>query len=451
MKSCSPAERVLLKCLNARQFGLKLIANVTYGYTAAGFSGRMPMAELADAIVQSGRATLERAISLIQNHPSWNADVVYGDTDSLFVRLKGRSVEEAHQIGLEIARVITAQNPAPVLLKLEKVYRPCFLLSKKRYVGAMYESPDQRTYIFDAKGIETVRRDSCPAVAKILEQTLRILFRTADLSIVRKYLERQWSRILSGKISIMDFVFAKEVRLGTYSNSASSIPPAALVATKAMASDPRAEPRFGERVPYVVVHGEPNARLIDMVVPPEVLVESGGSLRLHSMYYITKQIIPALERVLSLVGADVRSWYAQMPKSYRHMPHKRPLMSLPLGRSSAHSEKAPLGSTIDRFYLSRHCVCCDSLTRVNQPLCPICLADPQLVAAILPARLNRTERQYVHMVRICTTCGGSGGSKEIDGNIICRSLDCGVYYERRKKWFELQTARLVVEAANILL
>lgn len=93
MKSCSPAERVLLKCLNARQFGLKLIANVTYGYTAAGFSGRMPMAELADAIVQSGRATLERAISLIQNHPSWNADVVYGDTDSLFVRLKGRSVE----------------------------------------------------------------------------------------------------------------------------------------------------------------------------------------------------------------------------------------------------------------------------------------------------------------------------------------------------------------------
>ena len=36
-----------------RQFGLKLIANVTYGYTSAGFSGRMPCAELADAIVQA--------------------------------------------------------------------------------------------------------------------------------------------------------------------------------------------------------------------------------------------------------------------------------------------------------------------------------------------------------------------------------------------------------------
>lgn len=54
MKAAGPADKLLLRVLNARQFGLKLIANVTYGYTAAGFSGRMPMAELADAIVQVG-------------------------------------------------------------------------------------------------------------------------------------------------------------------------------------------------------------------------------------------------------------------------------------------------------------------------------------------------------------------------------------------------------------
>lgn len=57
-------------------------------------------------------------------------------------------------------------------------------------------------------------------------------------------------------------------------------------------------PRFGERIRYVVVHGQPNARLIDMVVPPAALVESGGRLRLHGQYYITKQIIPG--------GAGVR-------------------------------------------------------------------------------------------------------------------------------------------------
>ena len=40
--------------------------------------------------------------------------------------------------------------------------------TKKRYVGFMYETPDQQKPVYDAKGIETVRRDGCPAVAKVL-------------------------------------------------------------------------------------------------------------------------------------------------------------------------------------------------------------------------------------------------------------------------------------------
>lgn len=44
---------------HARQLSLKLLANVTYGYTSASFSGRMPCVEIADAIVQFGRRTLE--------------------------------------------------------------------------------------------------------------------------------------------------------------------------------------------------------------------------------------------------------------------------------------------------------------------------------------------------------------------------------------------------------
>ena len=78
-------DRALRRILNARQFALKLVANVTYGYTAAGFSGRMPMAELADAIVSFGRETLERAIQLVErNQHRWGGEqgarVVYGGT-----------------------------------------------------------------------------------------------------------------------------------------------------------------------------------------------------------------------------------------------------------------------------------------------------------------------------------------------------------------------------------
>lgn len=110
--------------------------------------------------------------------------VVYGDTDSLFVHLPGRSREDAFRIGQDIAATVTAANPSPVTLKMEKVYHPCVLLSKKRYVGAMYESPSQHTPTFDAKGIETIRRDTCPAVSKMLERCLRVLFATRDVSQV---------------------------------------------------------------------------------------------------------------------------------------------------------------------------------------------------------------------------------------------------------------------------
>lgn len=142
----------------------------------------------------------------------------------MFVLLKGATKEQAFKIGQEIAEAVTATNPKPVKLKFEKVlgggvkpwymgnplylsacalsfgvvplcflffihaldilrlfsvcsqvYLPCVLQTKKRYVGYMYESLDQKEPVFDAKGIETVRRDSCPAVSKVTGKPTRLL------------------------------------------------------------------------------------------------------------------------------------------------------------------------------------------------------------------------------------------------------------------------------------
>lgn len=41
-----PPDAALLRLLHARQLSLKLIANVTFGYTAANYSGRMPNVEV---------------------------------------------------------------------------------------------------------------------------------------------------------------------------------------------------------------------------------------------------------------------------------------------------------------------------------------------------------------------------------------------------------------------
>ncbi|MGH0169410.1 UNVERIFIED_CONTAM: hypothetical protein FKN15_073499 [Acipenser sinensis] len=85
-----------------------------------------------------------------------------------------------------------------------------FLL--KKYMGYMYESLDQKDPVFDAKGIETVRRDTCPAVAKILERSVRLLFETRDISQIKQYVQRQCLKVLEGKASMQDLTFAKEYR-----------------------------------------------------------------------------------------------------------------------------------------------------------------------------------------------------------------------------------------------
>lgn len=276
------------KVLDARQLGLKYISNVTYGYTSANFSGRMPSVEIADSIVQTGRSTLENAIRWIEADARWQAKVVYGDTDSLFIKLAGRTLEEAHQIGRDIAAFITSKCPEPMKLKFEKVYMPCALMSKKRYIGFKYEKPGDKEPIFDAKGIETVRRDNCLLVSKVLEKTLKILARTRDLSQVQEYVQRQFQKVLAGaKQNLSDFVFCKEVRLGSYAADrhperfddeveggveGGQRPHSAIIALQRIQQDSRAIAQYGERIPYVIVYGQGNDRLRELVASPDELI-----------------------------------------------------------------------------------------------------------------------------------------------------------------------------------
>jgi DNA polymerase zeta len=76
-----------------------------------------------------------------------------------------------------------------------------------------------------------VRRDQCPVTIKLQEKTLRLLFRSKDLSIVKSYLCKQWGKIHKGgdALSVKDFTFSKEVKLGGYSPDCSP-PPGAIVA-----------------------------------------------------------------------------------------------------------------------------------------------------------------------------------------------------------------------------
>lgn len=90
---------------------------------------------------------------------------------SLFVLLPGRSLNEAFKLGRAMADLVTLNSPSPVALKFEKIYFPSILMSKKRYCGYKHES-EGLAPVFDAKGIETIRRDGCILTSKILEKSL---------------------------------------------------------------------------------------------------------------------------------------------------------------------------------------------------------------------------------------------------------------------------------------
>lgn len=427
------SDKGLQRLLNNRQLALKLIANVTYGYTSATFSGRMPCAEIADSIVQTGRETLEKAIALIHSVKLWGAEVVYGDTDSIFVYLKGRTKDQAFDIGNEIAHRVTNMNPRPMKLKLEKVYFPCVLLAKKRYVGFKYEKRDQKEPDFDAKGIETVRRDGTPAEQKIEEKALKILFRTADLSQVKSYFQAQCRKIMTGSVSVQDFCFAREVKLGTYSDKGPP-PPGALISTRRMLEDHRAEPQYGERIPYVVITGAPGARLIDRCVSPETLLDSDHH-ELDSEYYICKNLIPPLERIFSLVGANVRSWYDEVPKAQRvRRVHVNPKL---LGEA----KDLPLSKkTLESYMKSSSCLVCRDKLETDGAICPICLENGPVSLLSLRTRLMSMEKKSQAFEKVCQSCSGISWIDEVK----CDSKDCPVFYSRVRERARLKAERKVV-------
>jgi DNA polymerase zeta len=444
-------DKTLQQLLNNRQLALKLLANVTYGYTSASFSGRMPCSEIADSIVQTGRETLEKAIALIHSVERWGAEVVYGDTDSIFVHLKGRTRDQAFTIGEEIAEAVTKTNPRPIKLKFEKVYHPCVLLAKKRYVGYKYESRSQKEPEFDAKGIETVRRDGTPAEQKIEEKALKILFRTSDLSQVKNYFQSQCAKIMGGRISIQDFLFAKEVKLGTYSDRGPP-PPGALIATKRMLADPRAEPQYGERVPYVVITGAPGARLIDRCVSPETLLQN-DHIELDAEYYISKNLIPPLERIFNLVGANVQQWYDEMPKVQRIRNITVPLSKPDTGNVNAlvAGGGASLKKTLESYMKSSACLVCRSklppLASVipgveldayaTLPICAKCLLRPARALLALKERIWESETRAKQIDMVCRNCSDLAWGEEVN----CDSRDCPVFYTRLRERSKLAGLR----------
>lgn len=118
---------------NGRQLALKVSANSVYGFTGATV-GQLPCLPIASSVTSYGRFLLEKTKEFVEqnftkeNGYEHNAEVVYGDTDSVMVKFGCSTVKEAFPLAIEAAEKCSKIFPSPILLEFEKVYFPYLLM-----------------------------------------------------------------------------------------------------------------------------------------------------------------------------------------------------------------------------------------------------------------------------------------------------------------------------------
>lgn len=204
-----------------------------------------------------------------------------------------------------------------------------------------------------------------------------------------------------------------------------------------MQIDPRAEPRRGERVPYLVINGPPGVPLIRLVRSPHEYL-ANEALKINAIYYITKVLIPPLNRCLLLIGADANQWFADLPRKTQYMlsldiaanilNHSKPST----GKYGMLTDGSGLGvktttttkkSTISQYFSSTNCVC-DCGGHTQNGICSMCLEPRrrQQSVLILNDKCMQLERKLNLCLEICSACCG----QTVDNK--CRSLDCSVLF-----------------------
>ena len=177
--------------LNGRQLALKISANSVYGLTGATV-GKLPCLAIASSTTSYGRQMIERTKDEVEsryniaNGYSHDAQVIYGDTDSVMVKFGPADLPKVMELGREAAEFVSQKFVKPIKLEFEKVYYPYLLLSRKRYAGLYWTKPDKWDKM-DSKGIESVRRDNCRLVQTVVETSLRKLLIDRDVVGAQEY------------------------------------------------------------------------------------------------------------------------------------------------------------------------------------------------------------------------------------------------------------------------
>ena len=288
---------------NGQQLAYKISMNSIYGFTGAS-KGMLPLVAIASTVTLRGRQMIEETKNYVEaNFPG--AKVRYGDTDSVMVEfdVQGRKGQDAIDYSWEqgelAAEQCTKLFKAPNDLELEKIYFPYVLYSKKRYAARMYEKGRDGKVSFkkiDVKGLQVVRRDSCPFVRETLKKLLELILESSDPRPAIDLARDNARDLMGGNVPMEKLMMSKQLA------SDYKVPMAHVaVRDKIKARAPGSEPQQGDRVPFVIVKGP--GRMYEKAEDPAWVREK--SVPLDYQYYFTNQFKKPVQDLLEpLVSAD---------------------------------------------------------------------------------------------------------------------------------------------------
>jgi DNA polymerase delta subunit 1 len=290
---------------NGQQLAYKISMNSIYGFTGAS-KGMLPCVPIASTVTMRGRQMIEETKNYVEEHFP-GAKVRYGDTDSVMVEfdVQGRKGQEAIDYswaqGELAAEQCTKLFKAPNDLELEKVYCPYFLYSKKRYAAKMYEKNKAGAIAFkkiDVKGLQVVRRDSCPYVRETLKSLLGMILESDDPRPVIQFARQASADLVAGKIPVEKLQMSKQLA------SEYKVPmPHVAVRDKIKARAPGSEPQQGDRVQFVIVTGPRDAKMFEKAEDPVWVKEQ--RIPVDYQYYFTNQLKkPVCDLLEPLVGSN---------------------------------------------------------------------------------------------------------------------------------------------------
>lgn len=297
--------------LDGLQLAYKITANSLYGQVGARTSP-IYMKELAASTTATGRSLIMKAKHFMEKH--YDADVVYGDTDSIFVDFKIKekyglvdkeALQKSIDIAVEASDKFKHELKAPHDLEYEKTFFPFIILSKKKYVGNLYEF-DVNKYKQKSMGIVLKRRDNANIVKLIYGGIIDILLNKQDINKAIEFLRSSLHDLINGKFKMDDLVITKTLRT-TYKDPSK-------IAHKVLADrmrdrDPGSAPQTNDRVPYVYIeHDVKNKSLLqgDKIEHPSYIIEN--KVKIDYTFYISNQLMKPISQLLALA-------LHQIPKS----------------------------------------------------------------------------------------------------------------------------------------